>query len=73
MDNDENEMEKPEVYNVEEEEASVIEQLKVDEVEEDQDSVPSKKQKNDKYGASITSAEKDGHSLQSRKIKGKCG
>ena len=40
MDNDENEMEKPEVYNVEEEEASVMEQLKVDEVEEDQDSVP---------------------------------
>ena len=48
-------MEKPEVDNVEEEQASVPEQLKVDEVEEDQASVPSKKKKNDKYGASITS------------------
>ena len=48
-------MEKPEVDIVEEEQASVLEQPKVGEVEEDRAYVPSKKQKNDKYCASITS------------------
>ena len=52
-------MEKPEFDNVEEEQASVLEQPKVDEVEEYQYSVPSKKHKNDKYGASITSTNKN--------------
>ena len=54
MANDENEMEKPEVDNYEEEKASVLKQPKVDEVKEYQASVPSKKQKNDKDGSSIT-------------------
>ena len=40
LDNYENEMEKPEVDNVEEVQASVLEQPRVDEVEEYQDAVP---------------------------------
>ena len=49
---------KPKVDNIEEEQASLLEQTKVDEVEEYQASVPSKKQKNDKDGASINSTRK---------------
>ena len=55
LDKNENEIVKPEVQNFEEEQASVLEQPKVDEVEEDQAYNPSKKHKNDKDDASITS------------------
>ena len=48
LDNDDNETEIPEVGNVKDDQASVMEK-KVDEVVEDQYSLPSKKQKNDKY------------------------
>ena len=40
LDNDVNENEKPEVQNAEEEQATVLEQPKVDKVEKDQASVP---------------------------------
>ena len=40
LDNDANEIEKPEVQNAEEEQATVLEQQKVDKVEKDQASVP---------------------------------
>ena len=43
------------VDNIEEEQASLLEQTKVDEVEEYNSSVPSKKKEMDKYDASITS------------------
>ena len=59
LDKNENEIEKPEVQNFEEEQASVLEQPKVDEVEEDQAYNPSKKHKNDKDDASITSTKKN--------------
>ena len=45
LDNNKNEMEKPEADNVKGEQASVLEQQNFDEVEEDQDYVPSKRQK----------------------------
>ena len=43
LDKNENEMEKSEVGNIEEEQAYILEKLKVDEDEEDQSSVFSKK------------------------------
>ena len=69
LDNYENEMEKPEVDNVEEDQNSILKKPKVDEVEEDQAAVPSKKQKNDKDDASITLTKKL-YSWQGRNIKG---
>ena len=45
MDKNETEIERPEVQNVEEEQATVLEQPKVDEVEKYQSYVPSKKHK----------------------------
>ena len=62
-------MEKPEVDNIEEYQASVLEKAKVDEVEEYQASDTSNKQKNDKDDASITSTNKL-HTWHSRKIRG---
>ena len=58
LDKDDNEMEKPEVDNIEEYQASVLEKAKVDEVEEYQASDTSNKQKNDKDDTSITSTNK---------------
>ena len=49
-----NQNEKPEVQNDEEEQATVLEQPKFDKIEKYQASVPYKKHKNDKDGASIT-------------------
>ena len=51
LDKDENEIEKPEVKNVEEEQATLLEQLKFYEVKKYQASVSSNKNKNDKDGA----------------------
>ena len=50
LNKNENEMEKYEIESVEEEQASVLEQPKVDEVQKYQASIPSNKHKNDKDG-----------------------
>ena len=55
LDKNDNEMEKPEVDNVEEYQASVMEKPKFDNAGEDQASVHSKKQKKDKHDVLTTS------------------
>ena len=70
LDNGVNEIKNPEVKNVEEEQAAVLEQPKVYKVEKDQAYFPSKKHKNNKDGASITPTKKIFTQLTRKVIQG---